>query len=154
MKTKHTKIEVKEESDKNAPQSKPDLRWLLDAIKLPWVDLQAVIEARSKDAEALLAANRRAFEGYQEFSRKQAEILARTMQQLQSGARDVVSAKPSAGSVGRVAEQTQQVFAQMLNDWRAMAEVADRSRKDVISIVSKRAGERLQELGAALGKAG
>jgi hypothetical protein len=65
MKTKHTKIEVKEESDKNAPQSKPDLRWLLDAIKLPRVDLQAVIEARSKDAEALLAANRRAFEGYQ-----------------------------------------------------------------------------------------
>jgi phasin family protein len=153
MKTKHTTIEVKEEGGKNAPQSKPDLRWLLDAIKLPRVDLQGLIEARSKDAEALLAANRRAFEGYQEFNRKQAEILARTMQQLQSGARDVVAVKPAAGNVGRVAEQAQQLFAQMLNDWRAMAEVADRSRKDVISIVSKRAGERLQELGAALGKA-
>ncbi len=153
MKRKHTTIEVKEEGGKNAPQSKPDLRWLLEGIKLPRVNLQGLIEARSKDAEALLAANRRAFEGYQEFNRKQAEILARTMQQLQSGTREVVSGQPAAGSVGRVAERAQQLFAQTLNDLRAMAEVAARSRKDVISIVSRRAGERLQEIGAALGKA-
>jgi phasin family protein len=152
MKTKHTTIEVKEEGGKNAPQPKPDLRWLLDGIKLPRVDLQGLIEARSKDAEALLAANRRAFEGYQEFNRKQAEILARTMQQLQSGARDLVSGQPAQASVSGAAQRAQQLFNQALTDMQAMAEVAARAHEDVVTIVNRRIGEGLKAIGASVGK--
>ena len=153
MKAKNTTTEAAAENSNKAPQYAPDLRRLLDAIKLPKVDVQGLIEARGKDVEALLAANRRAFEGYQEFNRKQAEILARTLQQLQSGARDLTSGQPAQANLSGAAQRAQQLFNQALTDMQAMAEVAARTHEDVVTIVNRRIGEGLKAIGASVGNA-
>jgi len=153
MKAKSTTTNANTEAGNSAQQTKPDLRSLLEGMKLPGLNLQSLIEARGKDTEAFLAANRRAFEGYREFNAKQAEILTRTMQQLQSGARDIVSGQPTPESVGRVAEQAQQLYAQTLTDLYAMAEVAARAHQDVIGIINRRVGEGLKAIGVPLGQA-
>jgi phasin family protein len=151
MKAKNSTTEAAAEGGNKPPLYAPDLRRLFDAIKLPTVDVQGLIEARGKDVEALLAANRRAFEGYQEYNRKQAEILTRTMQQLQSGASDLISGQPAPASVSGAAQQW---FNQALTDMQTMAEVAARAHEDVVTIVNRRIGEGLKSIGASLGKAG
>jgi phasin family protein len=152
MKAKHSTTEAAAEGGNKTPLYAPDLRRLFDAMKLPKVDVQGLIEASGKDVEALLAANRRAFEGYQEFNRKQAEILARTMQQLQSGARDLVSGQPAPASVSGAAQRAQQLFNQALTDMQTMAEVAARAHEDIVTIVNRRIGEGLNAIGASIGK--
>jgi phasin family protein len=153
MKAKNTTSKAANEGGNNPQQSKPDLRRLLEGIRLPKVNLRGLIEARGKDAEALLAVHRRAFEGYQEFNRKQAEILARAMQQLHSGARAIASGQPAPESVSRAAERAQKLYAQTLTDLYAMAEVAARANRDVIAIINQRIGEGLKAIGVPLGKA-
>ena len=152
MKAKNAVAETAAEGGNKSPLYAPDLRRLFDAMRLPKVDLQDLIDARAKDVEALLAANRRAFEGYQEFNRKQAEILARTVQQIQDGARDLVAVQPTAANVSGTAQRAQQLFTQALADAQAMAEVAARAHEDVITIVNRRIGEGLKTIGASLGK--
>lgn len=153
MKAKKLTTETAVESDNKQPQAALDVRRLFDAIKLPKVDVQGLIEARGKDVEALLAANRRAFEGYQEFNRKQAEILARNLQQLQSGARDLISGQPATPNLSGAAQRAQQLFSQALTDMQTMAEVAARTQEDVVTIVNRRIGEGIKAIGASLGKA-
>lgn len=42
-----------------------DVSHLLEQFKVPGVDVSAILEARRKDIEALVTANRQAYEGMQ-----------------------------------------------------------------------------------------
>ena len=121
-----------------------DFSKLLEQFKLPGIDLNAMIEMRRKDIEALAAANRAALEGIQTLGQKQAEILRTTMDELQSLVKQLTSSGgvPSA-STGEVVQQAlQKAFANM----RELAEVAYKSQSDAFAVISQRAQENIQEL--------
>ena len=124
-----------------------DFTKLIEQFKLPGIDLNAVMEARRKDIEALAAANRTALEGIQSLSQKQAEMLRTTMDQLQSLVNHLATGSASSASTGEVVQQAlQKTFASM----RELAETAYRSQADAFAVVSQRAQENIQEVKALM----
>ncbi|TMH73841.1 MAG: phasin family protein [Betaproteobacteria bacterium] len=119
-----------------------DFSKLIEQFKLPGIDLNALMEARRKDIDALAAANRTALEGIQSLNQKQAEILRATMDQLQSIVKTAAGSATSA-STGEIVQQAlQKAFLSM----RELAEVAYKSQSDAFAVVSQRAQENIQEV--------
>ena len=119
-----------------------DFSKLIEQFKLPGIDLNALMEARRKDIDALAAANRTALEGIQSLNQKQAEILRATMDQLQSIVKTAAGSATSA-STGEIVQQAlQKAFLSM----RELAEVAYKSQSDAFAVVSQRARENIQEV--------
>ena len=117
---------------------------LIEQFKLPGIDVNALMEARRKDIEALAAANRVAMEGIQSLSQKQAEILRTTMDQLQSLVKQVTTAgsATSAGTGEVVQQALQKAFANM----RELAEAAHKSQFDALAVVRQRVHENIEEV--------
>ena len=119
-----------------------DFSKLIEQFKLPGIDLNALMEARRKDIDALAAANRTALEGIQSLNQKQSEILRATMDQLQSIVKTAAGSATSA-STGEIVQQAlQKAFLSM----RELAEVAYKSQSDAFAVVSQRAQENIQEV--------
>src|ERR1700761_1227796 len=81
---------------------------LFEQFKLPGFDVPAVMEARRKDVEALIAANQTAVQGIQALAQKQAEMLRSTLAELQ----DVAQKQAASGGVpsAQTAELVQQTL--------------------------------------------
>jgi phasin family protein len=125
-----------------------DFSRLIEQFKLPGIDLNAVMEARRKDIEALAAANRTALEGAQALSQKQAEILRATMDQLQSLIKHLATTgTATSASTGEVVQQAlQKAFASM----RELADTAYKSQSDAFAVVNQRVQENIEEVKALL----
>ena len=61
-----------------------DINQLMQQFKYPGVDVGAMLEARRKDIEALVAVNRQAYEGMQMLGQRQAEMLRHVMAEWQT----------------------------------------------------------------------
>jgi hypothetical protein len=61
-----------------------DVNQLLEQFKIPGVDVSALIEARRKDIEAVVTANRQAYEGTQLLAQRQAEMLQEAITEWQA----------------------------------------------------------------------
>ena len=61
-----------------------DISKMMEQFKLPGVDMEKIMDAQRKDVEALMAANKHAYEGMQALAQRQAQILQETMTQWQN----------------------------------------------------------------------
>jgi phasin family protein len=127
-----------------ADQSNPfgDLRKLVEDFKLPGVDLSAVLESGRKDMEALVAANKAAYQGLQELARKQTEMLTDAMRKIQEAAKRAGSAHPESEPT----QLAREAFQKTLADMKELADIVRRSQAEAMSKVTDRAIEHLQEL--------
>ena len=117
---------------------------LIEQCKLPGVDMNAVLEARRKDLEAWMAANRSALEGMQALGQKQAETLRNTAEQLQTIVKQLASTgSATAASTG---ETMQQALHKTFANMQELAEAARKSQSDAFSIISRRVHENMDEL--------
>ncbi len=120
-----------------------DVKKMIEQFKMPGVDMSAIVEARRKDIEALVEANKATYESMQALARKQTEMLTEAMQGMQE------AAKSAAGSVGDPAKQSEAVrkaFTKTLADMKEMAEMARHSQSDALAHITKRGTEHLQEI--------
>ena len=107
--------------------------------------MSAIIEARRKDIEALVEANKAAYEGMQALVRKKTETLTQAMQGIQE------AASGSAGGLGladpaKQAELARNAYTKALADMRDLVEIARKSQTDAMASITKRANEHLQEI--------
>jgi len=105
---------------------------LFEQFKLPGFDVPAVMEARRKDVEALIAANQTAVQGIQALAQKQAA----------SGG------VPSA----QTAELVQQTLHKALADMQQLTQAAYRTQADSYAVIAKRVEENVEELKTLLQK--
>ena len=122
-----------------------DLAKMIEQFKVPGVDMSAIVEARRKDIEALVEANKAAYEGMQALVRKQTEMLTQAMQGIQE------AASGAAGGLGladpaKQAELARNAYTKALADMRDLVEIARKSQVDAMASITKRANEHLQEL--------
>ena len=68
-----------------------DLSGMLEQFKVPGVDMSSFVDARRKDVEALVEANKGAYEAMQAMVRKQTEMLTQAMQSIQESAKGLTS---------------------------------------------------------------
>ena len=123
-----------------------DINQLMAQFKIPGVDVSAILEARRKDIEALVTANRQAYEGMQMLGQRQAEMLREAMTEWQAATMQVMSGQnPNAGAA-KQAELGKQALERALANMRELAEIATSSQTQAWNVINKRFHENLEEL--------
>jgi len=123
-----------------------DVNQLLEQCKVPGVDVSAILEARRKDIEALVTANRQAYEGMQLLGQRQAEMLHEATAKWQAATKDMMSAQSPGASAAKQAELGKQTFERALANMRELAEMATKSQTQAWEVVNRRFHENLEEL--------
>ena len=123
-----------------------DVSQLLEQLKVPGVDVNAIMEARRKDIEALVSANRQAYEGMQLLGQRQAEMLREAMTEWQVAANDMMRAQSPEAGAAKQAELGKQAFEKALANMRELAEMATKSQTQAWEVVNRRFHENLEEL--------
>ncbi len=122
-----------------------DLRAMLERLRLPGLDASGLIESRRKDVKALLAANERAYSGFESVVRRQGEMLAKAMKQLEADTRETFDAQNAGERVSTVSRQAQKAFGQALADMKELAELSVSSNKLVLQALGQRLREGVDE---------
>jgi phasin family protein len=125
-----------------ADQTNPfgDLTKMLEQFKVPGVDMSAIVESRRKDIEAIVEANKTAYESMQAVARKQQEMLARAMQDIQVAATTGISDPAKQSEVARNA------YVKAIDDMKDLAEIARKSQADAMASITQRANEHMEEI--------
>ncbi|WP_077033393.1 phasin family protein [Pelomonas sp. KK5] len=135
---------AKSSSTSNSTPANPfgDIAKMMESFKLPGVDIDAVMEARRKDMEALVEANRAAYESMQAIGAKQAEMFKAAMQSIQDSGKTALSSSDPT----KHAELARKAYEKALLDMKELAELARKSQTDAMAHISSRANEHVAEI--------
>jgi len=115
-------------------------------LKLPGVDMQALLATQRKNIEALTAANQKVVQGMQAVAKRQSEILAQAMAEISTAAQQVASAGNPQEMTAKQAELTKQAFEKALANMRELAEMISQANTQAFEVINKRVSESLDEL--------
>ena len=124
----------------------PDINQLLAQFKLPGVDVDALIQARRKDIEAVVAANRHAYEGMQQLAQRQTEMFKEALNEWQAAAKEMMTSQSPAAGSARQVELGKLAVAKALENMRELAEMATKSQTQAFEVVNRRFHESLDEI--------
>lgn len=116
-----------------------DFAKMLKQFQIPGVDFASVVSRERKNIEALVQANRIAFEGWQNLVRRQGEMLRDSMQRAVEDAQKQ-GAKKNGVEIATVA------FQKALSNMRELAEMATRTQSEAFEIIRKRTAENFDAL--------
>jgi phasin family protein len=131
------------------------LSQLLERANLSGIDTAGIVEARRKDIEAILEANRIVYAGAQALAHKQLEILRAAM----STARGAIAEGAFAGSPIEIANRQRELLARAyqvsLAHMRELAEIVRKAQADAFAVVKGQVEHDVRELvGRVQGKRG
>jgi phasin family protein len=106
-----------------------------------------IAEGRRKDLAALVAANKKSYEGLQAVVARQTAMLKNAVTEWQSIAQGVGG---GGQGLGRMDELAKQAFTMALENIRELGELAARSQAEAFEIVRKRIMENVNEVSALL----
>jgi phasin family protein len=122
-----------------------DITKMMEQFKMPGIDMTAIMEARRKDIEAVVEANKAAFESMKALGAKQTEMFQQAMADIQQAAQT----QGTSIGLGDPAKQTELVrnaCQKALADMKELAEMARQSQADAMSHITRRATENMQEI--------
>ena len=108
-----------------------------------------IAEGRRKDLAAIVAANKKSYEGLQAVVARQTSMLKNAVTEWQSIAQGVSTGGAGSG-LGRVDEMAKQAFTMALENIRELGELAARSQAEAFEIVRKRIMENVNEVSALM----
>jgi len=124
-----------------------DLNKMMDQLKLPNIDLQAIMEGRRKDLEAIVKANEVALNGIKSVADKQAEMLQTVLGEIGTKLKSMAQdGNPSA----KATEMAQQTIEKALGAMRTLAEANGQSQAQVLDVISTRVQQSIDEIRATL----
>jgi phasin family protein len=123
-----------------------DISNLVQKFKVPGLDLNAALQGRRKDVEALLEVTRTAQDSARSMAYKQADMLRNTLQDLRS----VLSTQ--AGADTNRVDAVKEAAKKALSNVGELADIALKSQADAFDTVSRRARENIEELRTAISK--
>jgi phasin family protein len=125
--------------DSSTPNPFGDITKMMEGFKLPGVDMGAIMEARRKDVDALVAANKAAYESMKAMGAKQTEMFKEAMQSIQESGKG--GADPS-----KHAELARKAYEKALLDMKELAEMAKQSHAEAMAHITDRANEHVAEI--------
>jgi phasin family protein len=111
------------------------LNQLLERANLSGFDTAGIVEARRKDIDAILSANRIVYEGAQALAQKQLEILRMTMSATRSAIADVNFSGTPLEIANRQREVMTKAFQMSLAHMRELAEIVRKAQADAFAVV-------------------
>jgi len=120
-----------------------DLNKIMDQLKLPNIDLQAIIEGRRKDIEAIVKINEIALNGIKSVADKQAEMLQTVLGEIGTKLKSMAQdGSPSA----KATEMAQQTIEKALGAMRTLAEANGQSQAQVLDVINTRVQQSIDEI--------
>ena len=123
-----------------------DITKMMSQFQLPGIDMSAFVEARRKDIEALAQANTAAVESMQALARRQQEMLAEAMHEIQQAATHATSGGIALPDPAKQADLTRKACEKALAQMTELAELARKSQSEVMASLSRRASENMEEI--------
>lgn len=123
-----------------------DMTKMMQQFKVPGLDMAPIIESRRKDMEALVEANKAAYEAMQAVARKQTEILNEAMKGIQDSAKGLATAGAGAPNAAKQADAVSHGYQKALADMKELAEMVHKSQTDAMAGITARATQSLQEM--------
>ena len=120
-----------------------DLTQLIQGLKLPNFDVQALAEWQRKDMEALVEANREAFEGIKALAEKRNEILRDTLAQWQEALTLPATGKDA---LRERTEATKGGVDQAIANFKELSTIESEARKKAWAVVQDRMQENMVNL--------
>jgi len=93
--------------------------------------MSSFVDARRKDVEALVEANKGAYEAMQAMVRKQTEMLTQAMQSIQESAKGLTSGQAGVPDATKQAEVVRAAWEKMLGDMTKLAEMAQKAQAEI-----------------------
>lgn len=126
-----------------------DLTSTFEQFKMPGMDMSGFVEARRKDVEALVAANKITYEALQALASTQTDMLTQAMQGMQESAQGMLAGATSGGKGGDAIEHTeaaQKAWQKMLTDMKALAEMVQKAQAEAVAGLNARASENVEAM--------
>ncbi|MEP7100608.1 MAG: TIGR01841 family phasin [Burkholderiales bacterium] len=120
-----------------------DVSAMMSQFKMPGIDMAAIVEARRKDIDALVAANAATFESMQAVARKQTEILSESMHAMQEAAKGMAGG--TGMDSGKQAEVVRKGFEKTLANMKELAEMARHAQSDAMALITQRATQQMRD---------
>jgi phasin family protein len=131
---------AKTRSAKSAPLG--DLGKLLGKLKLPGIDIAAIVASQRKDMEALAEANRQAYEGIKALAERRNQMLKEAFTKW----RDEMKGVRGTELITKQAELARQGVQDAIANVRELAQMEANSRKEAWKVVQDRFEENLAQL--------
>jgi phasin family protein len=122
-----------------------DVAKFMEQFKMPGIDMPAIIEARRNDIQAVVDANKAAFESMQAMGRKQSEMFTQTMQTIQEAAKNAGQGVGMADPAKQT-EMVRKACEMALADMKELAEMARKSQADTMAHITARATEHMNDI--------
>lgn len=133
--------------------SKFDVSKMLGDVKVPGVDVEALLASQRKNVEALTTANKVALEGLQAVAKRQAEILAQALAEATSVAKELAGLSSNPQELtAKQAAVAKEAFEKALANARELAELVNKSNTEAFAVINQRVNESLEELKALVVK--
>ncbi len=123
---------------------------ILSDIKIPGVDLQAILASQQKNLNALAEANRAALAGAQAIAQKQAEHIRQAVTEAAEAAKAATTSPAAKEFATHQVELTKQALDKAVSHLQEVADIAAKAHAQVTETVNKRVAEGLEELRALL----
>lgn len=117
-------------------------------FKTPNFDMNSVMEAQRKNLEAMMEANRVAFEGYKDAAEKQLEIVRKSMDEASGAANEALSGKTPEANATKQVELAQGVARSSFEGFREVAELTLKANREAFAVIQKRFNEGVDEIKA------
>jgi phasin family protein len=111
------------------------LNQLLERVSLPGFDAAGIVDARRKDIDAVLEANRIVYAGAQALAQKQIEIMRTTMSAARSAVTDGTFSGSPMEIAGKQRDMMTKAFQLSLSHMRELAEIVRKAQSDAFAVV-------------------
>ena len=110
---------------------------------MPGLDMEAFVDARRKDVEALMAANKITYEALQSLAHTQSDMLTQAMQGMQATTQGMLSGSGKGVDMAGNADVARAAWQKMLDDMKSVAEMVQKAQRDAMAGLTARAQENM-----------
>lgn len=125
---------------------------LMGDLKVPGVDVEALVASQRRNLEALSEANKLAVEGLHAVAKRQSEIFRQVMEEASQAMRDMMTAGSPEDKASRQTELVKEAFQRAIANMRELAEMVSKSQGEAFDVINKRVTDSLDELKAVIAK--
>jgi phasin family protein len=134
------------------PFFETDFTKVFSEFRVPNFDVETILATQRRNIEAVTAANQLVIEGIQALLKREAEILRQTIDESSAALKDLMATGAPEEKLAQQADLLKSSFEKAIANLRELAELVAKSNTNATEVLTKRIGDSLTELKAAVRK--
>ena len=114
-------------------------------VRLPGLDVEAIVATQRKNLEALTQANQLAVEGVRALAQRQAEIAQQAFAEASALFREWTQPSAPHDRLAKSVDAAKQAFEKGLANAQELSELTTKASTDVLSVITRRVSEGFDE---------